>query len=112
MQLMTRAIERKLEATKPNSTDSTEATPVIVKYFDPCGRYTFYVTEGERWENGDWWLYGWCVSPLGSDCDEFSSVMLSELQSVRGPLGLGIERDLYTCPDTLRAIESCGPFQQ
>jgi hypothetical protein len=38
-----------------------------VKFFGPGSRYTFYVTEFE----GEDTLYGWWVSGLGADCDEW-----------------------------------------
>src|SRR3546814_11388708 len=38
-------------------------------------------------------LFGLC--DLGLGFPELGSVRLSELESVEGPLGLGIERDLY-----------------
>jgi hypothetical protein len=66
---------------------------VIVKYFFPAGRYTFYVTEGER-EGSDVRIFGYCVSALGEDCDEWGYTMLSELRSVR-VRGLTMELDLH-----------------
>ena len=66
---------------------------VIVKYFFPAGRYTFYVTEGKA-EGTDVRLYGYCVSALSEDCDEWGCAMLSELQSLR-VRGLTMERDLH-----------------
>jgi hypothetical protein len=72
------------------------ADPIaVVKFFDPCGRYTFYVLEARREAGGDFLLFGFCRSPLGPDCDELGYASLRQLESVRGPLGLGIERDLY-----------------
>jgi hypothetical protein len=65
---------------------------VVVKYFFPAGRYTFYVTEGEE-EDDDVRLYGYCVSALGEDCDEWGYTMLSELQNLR-VRGLTMQRDL------------------
>jgi hypothetical protein len=44
---------------------------------------------------GDWELYGYCISPLGPDCDEWGYASLNELATVRNRLGLGIERDLH-----------------
>src|SRR3546814_18450704 len=38
-------------------------------------------------------LFG--LAELGLGCAEFGTVRLSELESVKGRLGLGIERDLY-----------------
>jgi len=66
---------------------------VVVKYFFPAGRYTFYVTEGEK-DDPDIRLFGYCISALGEDCDEWGYVMLSELQSLR-VRGLTMERDLH-----------------
>ncbi|MGA8809520.1 MAG: DUF2958 domain-containing protein [Thermoanaerobaculia bacterium] len=66
---------------------------VIVKYFFPAGRYTFYVTEGDK-EGSDIRLFGYCVSALGEDCDEWGYTMLSELQNLR-VRGLTMERDLH-----------------
>jgi hypothetical protein len=70
-----------------------ENAKVLVKFFFPAGRYTFYATEGEEQED-DILFFGYCVSPLGPDCDEWGYTTLSELQSVR-IAGLSIERDLY-----------------
>jgi len=67
---------------------------VVVKFFDPAGRYTFYVTEG-RPEGKDYLFFGYCISPLGEDCDEWGYTSLKELLSVGIQRGLGIERDRY-----------------
>ena len=66
---------------------------VIVKFFFPTGRYTFYATEGEP-QGNDFLFFGYCVSPLGADCDEWGYVTLSELRSVK-VRGLTMERDLH-----------------
>lgn len=82
---------------------------VVCKFFDPSGRYTYYATEGApigeddasgqtRREEADWEFFGYCVSALGEDCDEWGYATLSELQSVRGRFGLGIERDTSVTP--------------
>jgi hypothetical protein len=66
---------------------------VIVKYFFPSGRYTLYVTEAE-FDDEDTLLYGYCISALGADCDEWGYSSLNELQSLR-VRRLTIERDLH-----------------
>jgi hypothetical protein len=71
-----------------------------VKIFDPCGRFTFYVTEFD----GEDTLFGWTVSPLGADCDELGYASLSELEAVKGRLGIGLERDRYFTPGPLSAV--------
>lgn len=68
----------------------------VVKYFDPCGAATWIITELTPAETEGVEpdiLFGLC--DLGMGCPELGYVSLSELKSVRGRLGLGIERDLY-----------------
>jgi hypothetical protein len=67
---------------------------VVVKFFDPAGRYTFFVTEG-RPEGKDYLFFGYCISPLGEDCDEWGYTSLTELLPIGIRRGISIERDLY-----------------
>ena len=67
---------------------------IDLKFFHPTSRYTLYVTEGGEEHNGDWTFFGYAVSALGSDCDEWGYTSLSELSQVCTD-GLGIERDIY-----------------
>jgi hypothetical protein len=59
-------------------------------------------------------LTGYCVSPLGADCDEFGDQALAEIASVRLG-GLPVERDLHFEPMPLSEVEAhvachgCGP---
>jgi hypothetical protein len=69
-----------------------DAAKVVVKFFFPAGRYTFYVTEAQA-DGDDWGFFGYCVSPLGPDCDEWGYTALSELSSAN-IRGLSIERDV------------------
>ena len=64
---------------------------VLVKYFNPYGAGTWLITEAEEQEGNDWLLFGYCHI----SCWEWGYVMLSELQNLKLPFGLGIERDLY-----------------
>ena len=102
MELIPKEIETILP---PLYSQENVADPVaIVKLFHPCGGCTFYVLEAGRQPDGDLRLFGYCRSALGPDCDELGYASLRELQSVRGPLGLGIERDLYFRPTPLSEI--------
>ena len=48
-------------------------------------------------------LFGWC--DLGDrDLAELGSVMLSDIEAVRGGMGLPVERDLYLAPTTLADV--------
>jgi len=62
----------------------------IVKFFNPVGAATWLATE--LGEDGDT-LFG--LADLGFGCPELGSFSLSELEAVRLPLGLCIERDLH-----------------
>ena len=68
----------------------TDHVPVV-KLFDPCGAATWLISAIEP-DDPDI-LFGLC--DLGLGFPELGSVRLSELEFVRGRLGLGIERDLY-----------------
>ncbi len=93
MKLLTKEIEEKLSATPIGSTDGKGMdAEVIVKYFNPMGAGTWLITEGEKQPDGDWLLYGYCHI----FCWEWGYVLLSELEELRLPFGLTIERDLYS----------------
>ena len=64
---------------------------VLVKYFNPVGAGTFLITEAEEQEDGDWLLFGFCHIFEW----EWGYVMLSDLENLKLPFGLRIERDLY-----------------
>ena len=79
---------------------------VYVKYFTPSSSWTWYVVGGEQVldESGtheiDFRFFGLV---FGHE-KEFGYFLLSELEEVRGPLGLPIERDLHFTPKTLAEI--------
>jgi len=68
----------------------------IVKYFSPDGGWTWYASEFD----GEDTFFG-LVDGIETELGYFS---LSELQEIRGSLGLPIERDLYFHPKTLKAL--------
>lgn len=70
----------------------TDHVPVV-KLFNPCGAATWIITE--MMADGDT-LFG--LADLGFGCPELGYVSLAEIESVTGPLCLGIERDLYFVP--------------
>jgi len=68
-----------------------------VKFFCPTGRFTMYVTEFD----GEDTLYGYTVSALGPDCDEWGYASFSELAEMTHPVFKrmpAIERDCYWDP--------------
>lgn len=61
-----------------------------VKLFNPCGAWTWYIQD---WCGEDI-CFGW-VEGLEK---EWSSFSLEELSEIKGPLGIGIEVDVYFTP--------------
>ncbi|MBX5086736.1 DUF2958 domain-containing protein [Rhizobium lentis] len=64
----------------------------VVKLFTPDAAATWLLTEAFP-EGPDVRLFGLCDLGLGSP--ELGYAMLSEIEDVRGKLGLPVERDLY-----------------
>ena len=89
MKLLTKAITAKLiknyEATTANP--DNDPKPAL-KVFNPCGAATWLFTELD----GDL-LFGLC--DLGMGFPELGYASLTELAGVKGPLGIGLERDMY-----------------
>ena len=72
----------------------------VVKLFTPDAGCTWLLTELDP-EDTDI-AFGLC--DLGMGCPELGAVRISELESVRGPLGLGIERVIhFTATKTISA---------
>jgi len=90
MKLLTEALKKKIPALY-SSQEQEEQRKFVCKFFDPCGSWTWYVLEGSDRGNGDWLFYG-LVDGMEKEWGYFT---LSDLESVRGPLGIGIERDIY-----------------
>jgi hypothetical protein len=67
----------------------------VVKLFTPDAACTWLLTELDP-DDPD--LAGG-LCDLGLGCPEVGDVSLSEIRSVRGRLGLPVERDLYFTPD-------------
>lgn len=69
---------------------SEQMNPLVVaKFFDPCGSATWYATEYYP-ETGI--CYGYVT---GLFEDEWGTFSISELESIRLPFGLSIERDIH-----------------
>ena len=110
MKLITKEIEEKFEQYPLGSQENLLGdAKVVVKYFNPIGVGTWLIIEGNKLENGDYELFGYCH--LGDDENaEFGYVLLSDLEQIKLPFGLNIERDLYIPKDytLLEAIKDLG----
>ena len=89
MKLMTKALKERFAQV---GSQAEEKDPlVIARFFNPNGAGTWYATEYDPRRKV---FFGY-VSIFGDHNDEWGSFSLDELQSYKGPLGLGIERDRY-----------------
>ena len=104
MKLLTQELRRKLPPLYSQEDKGGKAV-VHVKMFTPDSNWTWLATEGEpvlddTGSEIDFQFFG-LVDGLEKELGYFS---LSELESVNGPMGLPIERDLYFQPKTLEEI--------
>lgn len=94
MKLLTKEIRRKLPAL--GSTDNQKDPMVRVKFFTPDSNWTWFAYEFD----GDDILFGY-VKGLENELGTFS---LRELEELKGPLGLPVERDRYFKPCPLSGV--------
>jgi hypothetical protein len=101
MKLLTKDIRTQLLR---NGEQSAQATDLgdpepdfkpVVKLFTPDAQCTWLLTELDPGDNDI--AFGLC--DLGMGFPELGSVRISELERVRGRLGLPVERDRYFTPD-------------
>jgi hypothetical protein len=86
---MTKELEKRFA--EVGSQENVKDPVIIAKFFNPQGAGTWYATEYDPKEKT---FFGY-VSIFGDVNDEWGYFSLAELESYKGPLGLGIERDLY-----------------
>ena len=71
------------------SQEEAEDPLIVAKLFDPCSAATWWITEYDPIEKIAFcWVQGLIE-------DEFGYISLTEMESIKGPLGIGIEQDLY-----------------
>lgn len=100
MKLLTQEIRKQLPAL--DSQDKVADPVCHLKLFMPDGGWTWFITEGGKQEDGDWLFFAKVISPMcPSPYGELGYVTLSQLKTVRGGLGLPVERDLYWKPKPL-----------
>jgi len=87
MKLLTKEIIKKFPKLLETDGVGKKDVKVIAKFFTPWSNWTWYATEYD----GDETFFGYVKG-----CEnEFGYFSLSELESVKGPFGLKVERDLY-----------------
>ena len=89
MKLLTKTLGKRFAQI---GSQSEEKDPLIIaKFFNPARAGTWYATGYDP----DRRVFFGYVSIFGDWNDEWGSFSLEELESYRGPFGLGIERDLH-----------------
>jgi len=96
VKLLTQELRRRFPPLYTNEDKEAYQVKIIAKFFDPCGSWTWYATEFD----GEDIFFGF-VRGFENELGYFS---LSELESVKGQLELGIERDLYFGEHTLAEV--------
>ena len=121
MELLTKEIRTKMPILGSQDGKSASEVPVVVKFFDPTGSWTWYATEGScmlkdgtsiglsfidetpnAWEEIEDIQFFGLVRGFESELGYFS---YNELKAVQGPLGLGIERDMYFNEHSLAEVQ-------
>lgn len=90
MKLLTKRLKNQIPAIYSTESVPLKEKEIICKFFNPCGAGTWYVIEGQE-EEGDFIFFG--LVDLHEQ--EFGYFSLEELESIRLPYGLGIERDIH-----------------
>lgn len=114
IKMMTKEIERALSKYPIYSQDGLMGdAKLITKYFDPCSQWTWYVTEGERRDDGDWEFFGlvcgheweWGYFLLSQITEAHGT---SAVQTSRGVhiFQLPLERDIHVQPGRLTVAEA------
>lgn len=94
MKLLTKEARKALPALYSSDDTPLDDKVVAVKFFTPDANWTWYAAEADDQPDGDVLFFG-LVDGLEKEWGYFS---LRELETVRGALGLPVERDLYFTP--------------
>jgi len=100
MKLLTKELEKKFEAVGITASKPLKDIKVIAKFFNPAGAGTWFAVE---YQPEDRVFFGY-VTFGDPFCAELGYFSLDELESFRGPFGLGIERDLHFRDHTLEEV--------
>jgi len=91
MKLLTKEILAAFKKQGDTTDKYSKDIKIIAKFFNPCGRETWYATEYDAKTK---MFYGF-VSVSDVYRDEPNSFSLKELRNIRLPCGLKIERDKF-----------------
>jgi len=98
MQLMTKELEEIIPAMYSDEDTKLEDKMVYAKFFTPDSNWTWWILEYDKAER-------LCFAMVHGLEKELGYVSVDELESVKGPLGLKVERDLHFSPQKYSDIE-------
>ena len=90
MKLLTKEIRKILPKAGEQDSKNTDETIAYIKFFCPWSNWKWYVMDFD----GEDIFFGYVIGLY----NEFGTFRLSELENIRGPFGLGIERDIFFKP--------------
>ena len=99
MKMMTKEILNKIPAI--GSTDGQghlKDRICYVKFFNPCGSWSWF---GIEYDPEERMFFGW----VDGDFPEWGYFSMDELQAYKGPLGIGIERDMWFTPKPMKEVD-------
>jgi len=97
MDLMTKELEQRFPKLYATENMKLEEVKIIAKFFCPWNQWTWFCTEYDPERR----IFFGFVKGLEN---EFGYSSLDEMKSIKGPLGLGIERDLHFGDHTLAEV--------
>lgn len=96
MKLLTKELEAKLPPLYSQDGKGYESI-ALAKFFTPDSNWSWYITEYDPIERV-------CFGLVEGFEKELGYFSLDELESIKGPLGLAIERDIYFEPTKLQDL--------
>jgi len=96
MKIITKTLAKKIPAIYAQDGKGNQAT-AYVKLFTPDANWTWYITEMDP-ETGE------CFGLVDGLEKELGYFRIQELEAVRGPMGLPVERDIMFQPKTLAEV--------
>jgi len=98
MTLLPKEIEKTLPPLYATEKIATGEKIIKIKFFTPDSSWSWYIVE---WDKEEKIFFGYVNGHYG----EWGYFSLKELEEVRGPLGLKIERDLHFEPTKFKDIQ-------
>lgn len=101
MKLITKALAKKMPKLYETEHTATEDKVAVAKFFHPASDWTWYVIE---YDGNDL-----CWGLVSGNEKEFGYFSISELEAVRGPFELCVERDIFFRPVRVAELAAFNP---